>query len=105
MNTYQQDQIIEISIVKSANGSLVLTVMPILETLYTCPGITIKEKDDALMIEFVRCHINSNCHVDAKATVDQDNPGSLKITLSDMEKPIKIDYHSGFVQVWPKIED
>lgn len=102
MDTYQKDQINEISIAETADGSLKLTVMPILETLYACPGILLKEENDAVMVEFVRCRINANCRVDVKATTDPDSPGSYNIILSNAEKPIKINYHSGAIQVWPK---
>ncbi len=102
MNTYQKDQINDISIAETADGSLKLTIMPILETLYACPGILLKEENDAVMVEFVRCHINSNCRVDVKATTNPDSPGSYNIILSNTEKPIKIKYLSGVIQVWPK---
>ena len=102
MDTYQKDQINEVSIVEIAGGSLKLTVMPMLETLYTCPGIMLKEKNDAVMIEFIRCRINTSCPVDVKADADPNNPGNYNIILTNTEKPIKINYHSGAMQVWPK---
>lgn len=102
MDTYQKDQINEISIVETVDGSLKLTVTPILETLYACPGILIKHEKDAVMVEFVRCRINDNCRVDVKANTDPDSPGSYNIILSNDEKPIKINYHSDAIQVWPK---
>ncbi len=102
MNTYQKDQINDISIAETADGSLKLTIMPKSETLYTCPGILLKEENDAVMVEFVRCHINSNCRVDVKATANPDRPGSYNIILSNTEKSVKIKYRSGAIQVRPK---
>ncbi len=102
MNTYQKNQINDISIAETADGSLKLTIIPIMETLYACPGILLKEENDAVMVEFVRCHINSDCRVDVKATAHPDSPGSYNIILSNTEKPINIKYPSGVIQVWPK---
>ena len=101
MDTYQEDQINELSVTKTDDGSLLVTVIPMLETLYACPGVLIKEENDAIMIEFVRCNINTTCHVDAEAAADSNNPGSYKITLPDKGKPIKINYSTGAVKIWP----
>jgi hypothetical protein len=100
--TYQEAQISEFSIEKAADGSLQILVMPMLETLYTCPGVLLGEANGAVMVKFVRCRINANCPVDARAVVDSANPGRYRISLPDMDKPIKIDYRSGAVQVWPR---
>ncbi len=102
MSIYQKDQINEVSIVKTVDGSLRLTVIPMLETLYTCPGIMLKEGNDAVIVEIVRCRINANCPVDVKASIDPANPGSYNIILSSINKPIKINYDSGAIQIWPE---
>jgi hypothetical protein len=102
MDTYQEAQINELSIEKLADGSLQITVMPMLETLYTCPGVILGEANGAVMVEFVRCRINANCLVDVKTVADPANPGSYRIRLPDMDKPIKIDYRSGAIQAWPR---
>lgn len=101
MDTYQQNQIDGLSVRKSTDGSLVMTVTPMLETLYAFSGAVVKEKSDAVLIELVRCRINTKCPVDVDATPDPANPGSYNMVLPKSDKPIKIDYRSGVVQVWP----
>ncbi|WP_133512240.1 hypothetical protein [Candidatus Thiosymbion oneisti] len=101
MKTYQENQIQELYIKETADGTLILTVMPMLETLYSCPGAILKEEDDAMLVELVRCRINTKCPVDVVATPDPANPGNYNIALPNTDRAVKIDYHSGAIQIWP----
>lgn len=101
MNVYQKDQINQFSVIKAADGSLRLNVIPMLETLYHCPGIVLEEKNGSIFVQFVRCRINADCPVDIKADLDPTNPGSYNIVIADTNKPIKINYDSGAEQIWP----
>jgi len=101
MKTYQEDQIQAVYIKEMADGRSILTVMPMLETLYFCPGVIIREEDDAMLVGLVRCRINTKCPVDIVATPDSASPGNYNIALPSTDKPVKIDYHSGATQVWP----
>ena len=101
MDTYQQNQIDELSVKKSTDGRLVMTVTPMLETLYACSGAVINEQSDAVLIKLVRCRINTKCPVDIDATPDPAKPGSYNMVLPQSEKPVKVDYRSSVVQVWP----
>jgi len=102
METYHADQINELSVQQTADGTLVLTVVPMLETLYSCPGALVRETDEAVLVGLVRCRIETQCPVDVAAQPDTDNPGSYKITLPDTGKPIKLDDPSGPVKLWPR---
>jgi hypothetical protein len=105
MNVYQENQINELSIVKASSESLHVTVTPILESVYACPGITLDENDNEIKISFIRCHIDKSCQVDLKADLDPGNPGSYIINLPDKGKPIVVVYSSSQKQIWPKTSD
>ncbi|MCB2263396.1 MAG: hypothetical protein LGR52_10765, partial [Candidatus Thiosymbion ectosymbiont of Robbea hypermnestra] len=69
MDIYQEDEIDGYSIEEMGDGTLVLTVSPMAETLFWCPGAILEEKEDMMLIGLVRCHIDSECPVDVAATL------------------------------------
>jgi hypothetical protein len=104
MNTYQKNQIDELSVMKLTDSTLLLTIRPIMETLYSCPGVIIEENSNEIIVSIIRCRINKKCTVDISSTHDPMNPGSYNIILPSTDKPIKINYLTGgVIQVWPQL--
>lgn len=101
MDIYQKDEINGYSIQEMDDGTLMLTVSPVAETLFWCPGAVVEEKEDAMLVGLVRCHINLECPVDVTAALHPTRPLVYNIALPRTDKPIKLDYRSGAIQVWP----
>lgn len=98
---YQEDEIDGYSIEEMDGGTLMLAVSPIAETLFWCPGAILEEREGAMLVGLVRCHIDSECPVDVAAILHPTRHLVYKIVLPKTHKLIKLDYRSGAVQIWP----
>jgi len=85
---------------------LLLRVVPGREPSFWYPGALLEEKDDAILVGLVRCPIDVECPVDVVATWHPTHsivtPVTYNLTLPNTDKPIKLDYPSGAVRIWPR---
>ena len=100
MELYTSNQITLIGI-KAINAENVeIKYVPMLETLYFCPGAKITENEDAILINFMRCPIKETCKVTHVARLDAI--GNYAIVIKHKGKPLFINFEMGKQKIYPK---
>jgi len=102
MHIYSENAIEWYFIREMADDTFLLTVIPAEESIFWCPGAILEEKDDALLVGLVRCYMKVECPVDVAATLHPARGFVYNIALPSTDKPIKLNYPSGAVQIWPR---
>jgi len=102
MHIYSENAIEWYFIREMADDTFLLTVIPAGESIFWCPGAILEEKDDALLVGLVRCYMKVECPVDVAATLHPARGFVYNIALPSTDKPIKLNYPSGAVQIWPR---
>lgn len=74
---YQIKDISDVSY-KIVGNELQFSYAPMVESLYYSPGVTYLLGEESIIISVVRCNINDECKVDAKASQGKVNVVNIK---------------------------
>lgn len=95
LDTYSADTITEITADTQDDGSLVLSVMPLMETAHFLAGAKVTETDDTTELQLVRCGLSATCDVDVEATVTPGSSDPYEIKLPSAKKAVVVIYDDG----------
>lgn len=102
LDFYQPNQINHVSVKPMVYDQLIISVAPMLETVYGLAGAKVVEKDNMIILSMVRCHIKQSCDVDISAEVDVDNPGYYNMVIPINNRVVQIAYGDELRQIWPE---
>lgn len=74
-------------------GGTDIIYRPILDSLYHCPGITIREKAERKKIIFVRCSIDNKCPTDIPS--ENIGAGQFKVAVPFTASKIDVIFEDG----------
>jgi hypothetical protein len=94
MKQYNKSEIDIISKKTSSAGGTEIVYRPILDSLYYCPGVTIRSSTDRTGISFVRCGIKDKC----KADISSENIGAGQFKVVVPFSPSQVDLVFGDVE-------
>jgi len=94
---YEKSNVEILSIQSSLTGKTELIYQPILDSMYYCPGATIRREGDRQKVSFVRCEIKEKCTVDLKAEMIAQ--GQWKIVILDSPDKIDLVFSDGEIQL------
>jgi hypothetical protein len=100
MDTYSPDQLTEISVESVSEDTVKIVFNTMLETLYYCPGLNVSEKDNKILLDFIRCSIKEKCPVTHEA--QQGEGGSYFVLVKNDGNPILIQYKNGEKKIYPQ---
>ncbi len=95
MNSYAKEDIEIISASAGLGNTTEVTYRPILDTIYFCPGATVKVAAERTKVSFVRCALKEKCAVDASA--ERLSDGKWKITILAPLAKIDLLFRNGEV--------
>jgi len=96
---YNSDKITIVSVEQNAN-KVKVSYRTIMETLYFCPGVLVKETAKNISVVFVRCGIKDECPVTLKAQQGED--GIDIVEIENKVLPIFLVYEGGKEKLFPK---
>lgn len=99
MKQYEQANIEILSVQHLSSGSTEILYRPILDSLYYCPGVSIRQDSGRQKISFVRCGIKEKCYVDVIA--EKVGQGKLKVIVPSVPESIDMVFRDGEVR-FPK---
>ena len=91
MNYYSKDQIEFLEITQNEQGQQRIQFRPQLDSLYFCPGATLKPTAEFTEVRLVRCSINAQCNVDVAST--QLPNGLLGIDLATGKAKVRMMFN------------
>lgn len=93
MKQYDKANVEIISAKQLAPGKTEILYQPILDSMYYCPGATIRQVFGREKITFVRCGINENCAVDVAA--ENTGNGRFRIIIPSSLETIDLVFSDG----------
>lgn len=97
MKQYEQANIEILFVQHLSSGSTEILFRPILDSLYYCPGVSIRQDSSRQKISFVRCGIKEKCDVDAVA--EKMDQGKLKVVVPSVPESIDMVFRDGEVRL------
>jgi len=97
MKQYEQANIEILSVQHISSGGTEIVFRPIFDSLYYCPGVSIRQDSNRKKISFVRCGIKEKCDVDAIA--EKMDQGVLKVVVPAVPESIDIVFGDGKVRL------
>ena len=93
MKYYNKADLEVISFQGAPAGQTAILIRPMLESLYYCPGATIRQAAGRLKVSFVRCGIKEKCIVDARA--EKADPGQFRVVIAAAPETIDLVFGDG----------
>lgn len=93
MKQYKKENLNIVSVEQHSTGDTEILYQVILDSMYYCPGVTLRSHSDRQEISFVRCGIDKKCHVDVRA--EQAGPGQWKIRIPAPAANISLIFSDG----------
>ncbi len=97
---YHQNELQNLTITRTATGQLRLTCQPRLETLYHYVGARLSQDNQALVVQLIRCPIETICPVDREPVQDDDIPGKSH-TILPKANSLYLDDSQNRQLLWP----
>ncbi len=93
MKQYEKSDIEILSVQRLPSGSTEILYRPILDSLYYCPGVRLRQDAGRQKISFVRCGIKEKCEVDVRA--ERVDRGAFKLLIPFVPENIDMVFGDG----------
>lgn len=91
--SYQTSAIDIVNVDSSKSNVTEIIYQPLLESMYYCPGVTLKVSGTRVKVAFVRCEIGQECKVDVKA--EDLKGGHWKVSVVHPINEIDLKFSDG----------
>lgn len=97
MKQYEKANIEILSVQQLLSGNTEILYQPILDSMYYCPGASIRQDTGRQKVSFIRCGIKEKCNVDVIA--ENVGQGKLKIVIPSAPESIDLIFSDGEVRL------
>lgn len=100
MKQYEKSNVEILSVDGSFTGKTEIKYRPILESMYYCPGASLRHEGNREKVTLVRCKINEKCPVDVIA--EKLVQGEFKLVILSSSDLIDLVFSDGEIQLSPR---